>query len=787
MAENNTQVKIIGDASGAQEAMRQAAASVKNGVAQMKGGFESLQGVFTKFNGIMIGLSAALAGGAMFKDSIEATMNLTKESMSLGKQFGMTATEASILKVALDDVFVSQDTLSTAANKLTTTMRTNEVAITSLGVKTRDASGHFRSTFDVMQDVNKRLLDFKEGIDRNIEGQKIYGRSWAEVAPTLKLTAEVMEEARKKAEALGLLVGEENVQQVKAYRSAMNEIDDVMLGIKKTIGDALMPSLIKSGQWFGNIGPQAVDLTRRAIVILTDVISIFTDRIKVAWNVLAMFVEFSVTALAMVADIAIKTAKGDWTGVKASWEAGMDQIKDVVKTRSQNIKDAMADAANSGKEIFAAINGTLPKSQVTESKAPAGGVENSSGGQKKSTAGNMFAAMQLQLKQIKDAQGEAREQDLAADQQYWTEKLATVKGNTEEEKSLRVKIESEILSVKKAIRAQERALAEEDISFDKSIGEQEISNKRAALQFGVDMGKTTARQEAATLKQLEQEKYQIEMAALNKRLELVKADALKRKQVEDQKVLLEKQHTAQILQIEQQTALKNQMFWQNMMSPIAHTMANTVKGMIQHTMSLKQALANIGQQIVEQFIEYETEKLTMALTAEATKTTSAVVGAEIRATAEETGAKRGLIATIAAALKTIAINAVKVISGVWSAISSIPIVGPFLAPVLALAAGAAVYGLASRISSAKGGYDIPSGVNPMTQLHENEMVLPAKHANAIRRMADGNGGAGGRPLHVHFNVQAMDSKSFSSFLSKNSRAIAGALHQEMSRFNAMLT
>ncbi len=42
-------------------------------------------------------------------------------------------------------------------------------------------------------------------------------------------------------------------------------------------------------------------------------------------------------------------------------------------------------------------------------------------------------------------------------------------------------------------------------------------------------------------------------------------------------------------------------------------------------------------------------------------------------------------------------------------------------------------------ASAAGGYDIPSGVNPMTQLHEEEMVLPAKYANAIRDMSGGGG------------------------------------------------
>ena len=39
------------------------------------------------------------------------------------------------------------------------------------------------------------------------------------------------------------------------------------------------------------------------------------------------------------------------------------------------------------------------------------------------------------------------------------------------------------------------------------------------------------------------------------------------------------------------------------------------------------------------------------------------------------------------------------------------------------------------MASAEGGYDIPHGVNPMTQLHEEEMVLPKQFANVIRGLA----------------------------------------------------
>ena len=54
-----------------------------------------------------------------------------------------------------------------------------------------------------------------------------------------------------------------------------------------------------------------------------------------------------------------------------------------------------------------------------------------------------------------------------------------------------------------------------------------------------------------------------------------------------------------------------------------------------------------------------------------------------------------------------------------------------------------VAGMAIAEASAEGGYDIPAGVNPVTQLHEKEMVLPKAQADVIRGLATRGAGDGG--------------------------------------------
>jgi lambda family phage tail tape measure protein len=69
------------------------------------------------------------------------------------------------------------------------------------------------------------------------------------------------------------------------------------------------------------------------------------------------------------------------------------------------------------------------------------------------------------------------------------------------------------------------------------------------------------------------------------------------------------------------------------------------------------------------------------------------------------------------------------------------------------AAGAAAGGaLPGPSMSAAGGFDIPAGINPVTQLHAREMVLPEKYADVIRDLAAGQSGAGGMQVSVQVDA-----------------------------------
>jgi hypothetical protein len=76
--------------------------------------------------------------------------------------------------------------------------------------------------------------------------------------------------------------------------------------------------------------------------------------------------------------------------------------------------------------------------------------------------------------------------------------------------------------------------------------------------------------------------------------------------------------------------------------------------------------------------------------------------------------------------------------------------------------GAAMFSQAQSYAVAEKGFNIPSGINPMTQLHAREMVLPATLADTVRNMAAGGRGedGGGSSYHTHqWSINALDGHS----------------------------
>jgi hypothetical protein len=832
---SNIEVKFTARTDGVEQGAATAKDAIQNAVTQMReqfeglgnavkgiqsqisGVFSGLQAGFAQFNNVMFAVQNAIAGGSMFKEFVASSMETTKEAVSLSKAFGVTATEASYMRAAAAGVGVSFDSLMSAGNRITRTLLANEDAFKNLGVATRDQQGHFRNTNDVMMDVNRRLLEFNEGTDRNVEGMKIYGREWANIAPLVTKFKGVTEESRREAEALNLVVGQEAVAAMADYRTAQLGAGEVMEGIKNTIGQALMPGLTNLANWFRSVGPAAVEATRIAmhgylavqetvketVLILwaavkdafagigkainavfgtggdgVTAMEFFQNVIKIiqiAFIGLRIGVEEAINVIKgvldqlanegrLVGNVIAAALHGDWQGVKNSWaEFKADTTKTLQATMDEAVKIAAKGRADIDKVIGTNLAAFKPQTAIA---AKDGGERSDGKDDKDKKAPSELGKWEAINKAAKDnyeLENGLKHRALEDDIAYWQSKLAIADKANGDLAKVELKIADTKLQIMKRDVAQGRAMSEEQISDAEKAGLDAIALTKAQYDQKLQLGLITKGEMIAQEQDLENQKLQILMAAQQARIAMVETDpnhspvALQKEK--DKLLEIERKYEQAVTQLRTKAAVEDRAYANQFGKNLETSFSSLIQKFAQGTLSVKGLLIGMGQAVLGSFTQ---------------------IFADIAARWLASQIMQRIGGTITA-LGQISAHAAVAGAAAFASIAAIPIVGPMMAPAAGMAAYAGAMSFASMASipAAAKGYDIPAGVNPLTQLHEKEMVLPQRQADVIRSMAD-NGGGNGSPVHIHIN--ALDAKSVARMFHENGGELVKALKTQGRNF-----
>jgi len=121
-------------------------------------------------------------------------------------------------------------------------------------------------------------------------------------------------------------------------------------------------------------------------------------------------------------------------------------------------------------------------------------------------------------------------------------------------------------------------------------------------------------------------------------------------------------------------------------------------------------------------------------------------------------------------MKTAMARAASAAIAAFESQGAIPIIGPVLGLAAMSAAYAAAMALIGSIPSAAGGYDIPRGVNPRVQLHQEEMVLSAPLANRVRAMTEAPSAGS-----IILNIKAYDRRGIAEFFNENKSHVMRAI------------
>ncbi|MDB4882388.1 MAG: hypothetical protein JWL95_1154 [Gemmatimonadetes bacterium] len=746
--------KIAGLVAGA----REAAAVVKESTLQMKESGEGVVGVFALVQKHWAMLLGVIAGGALFKEAIQSTVEWTSEIVMLSKRLGITTEEASGLAVALHHVGVGADEYGGLVSKLTRQMRTNEQAFETLGLRTKEQDGQWRNSQALMADVIEKLNGMKAGTDRNVAAQALLGARVGNLTPLLRLNAEMLQESAEKAERYHLVVGPDGAKKVRAYKDAMADLHLIGKSLAVQLGNALLPVVLNLAQALGDVGPRAAGLFAKAIKF----VALAALEGYAAVNALAQSSLFLKTLMAT------EIGKGWLTTVTAAWHHMGEEVTRV----NEKVQDGLLR-----------ING-FGGAKPTRSAAPTGETlgGDTLGKDKKggSDSDGRLAAWKDELNQIKAADELGKDTLLVDEISFWQAKLRTIQGNAKADVKLRQQINAELLAADNQLHADE--LATQRIH---------IQARRDESLEALDIQKQDIQQRAA-LGQIDRQETEQRLAALNQAVLAIKLQALeedralamgnqKELAAIDERIIATKRASAsEMAAIGRQTTVDIAADWDALFGQIGTVMERTINGMITGTQSLRQSLKSIFQNIVLDFAASKLKQLQHHIAGELAMRGITTATAAHKILTESWAALKSIAIAAASAIKKIAVFAAEAAAGAYSALVSIPYVGPVLAPIAAGVALAGVLALGSKVASASGGYDIPAGINPVTQLHAEEMVLPASLANAVRAMVSG-GDSGGRDRGqggdtINLTVNALDAKSFRDYARSNPEAFAAGVH-----------
>jgi hypothetical protein len=741
---------------------REAAVTSAKGV---EAAFAGLGGVFKSLQASFGGILAIFAGGAAFAGAVNATKEWGAETGKLSKQLQVTTAEATAYQVAAKKLGIENGAIVDASDKMAKSLAKGEDAYKTLGIETRNANGSFRSTGELLPEVMDRLRGITNVTEQNVAGVKIFGKGWSEARSLLKVSSEEMAAARQKVRDLNLEV---DPAAVRKYQAAINDIKLIVTSLSIQVGNVLLPVLTELGVWFGQVGPYVVGAFGVALKVVQSTLT-------AVWGVIKGVVQGVTGVVAALVEAIQGNYSKAWGILKDAGATAFDSVAEGFNAAAAvwdpKIPKPRIEKGDGGKHLDFAKEGdgteksrvSVWESQLETAKAAIerqGLLEGQY--RQRSLADNLaFYAELLQRKDLNETEKtqltrKAAEVEMASIRETFAERVKTLeaeaarfKNNIDERIRLEVQIQSMYAAGTKEFAAtQEKinALQREASAQAKAVAQARVDTQRQATLATLQLEEQTL-QQAERLQlvsheqvltqhlQFEERRNSIALEALRQRLQAAEADP-DRNPVEIARIhteieALEQQHQLRMAKIKgdlQGTQLEPLV---NTYKAAEVALGNAITGILTRTQTLGQAMRSVWQGISQTIIG-EISKI-LAKKAAAWAVERALTLAGIGAKASEAGA------------------------GAASSVASIPYVGPILAIAALASVMGAVMGAKSSVPSAARGYDIPAGVNPMTQLHEREMVLPAKHADVIRAMADGDagGGMGGHTINYHDNTGSL--------------------------------
>ena len=275
--------------------------------AQFSEGLGKAQSSLAKF-GKTVAIAAAAAGAAIagaLAVGVKNALNEADDMSKIAAKIGIPIEELSKLKYAADLSGVSLEALKVGVGKLAKNM--NDVAnakgpkaFQQLGISVKDASGKLKSTSQVMAEISDKFKDMPNGARKTALAMELMGKSGADMIPLLNDGSAALNEMMAEAQALGLEISQKTASAAEQFNDNLSRMGYAVSGLTLGLTAALAPALA--------VISDAMVVLVKWILQAVQYLPVIAEYVAVAGGALAVM--FSPAILAAVGSLIVAIGTG---------------------------------------------------------------------------------------------------------------------------------------------------------------------------------------------------------------------------------------------------------------------------------------------------------------------------------------------------------------------------------------------------------------------------------------------------------------------------------------------
>lgn len=321
---------------------------------------EKLSSSFDKIKKV----AAVALSGAVIKKGIDTVMNLAKATSDAGDKIDKQSQALGLSRKAyqewdyilgqngasIDSLGVSMKTLNGLVLDAAAGGKESKIAFSKLGVSIHELET--LNMEDQFEAVVRAFQKMPAGAKKSALAVQIFGRNGMELLPLLNQADTSIDELRKRAEELGIIMSDDAVDASVAYNDAMDDLNRTINGLKYSFGAKLLPTFTAGiNKMAGYVGKMSNAFQERGFKGVWD--TLVSDFKNIKWPTWSDVKNAAVTAWDTVVT-GVKNLTKLVFGTKADGSVNWptwDDVKTAAETAWGTIKDGALEIADIAGEL----------------------------------------------------------------------------------------------------------------------------------------------------------------------------------------------------------------------------------------------------------------------------------------------------------------------------------------------------------------------------------------------------------------------------------------------------